>query len=67
MPWVRFTKQFDFIVRYNCVLSYKADCNYLVKQICAEQAVKEQKAILIERPKDRNADNDYAQNSHWRW
>ena len=63
MPWVRFTQQFDFFVRHNICFSYRANREYLVKRICAEQAVKEHKAILIERPQ-KNADNHHSETKH---
>jgi hypothetical protein len=53
MPWVRFIKRFDFWVKPKVVLSYKADREYLVKAICAEQAVKNGSAVLIERPEKK--------------
>jgi hypothetical protein len=58
MPWVRFTKPFDFFVRHNVCFSYRANRAYLVKQICAQQAVEKGSAILIERPK-RDADQNH--------
>lgn len=51
MPWVRFTAPFDFHVRHNITISYKAGNEYLVKQDCASQAVKDGKATRIVRRK----------------
>jgi hypothetical protein len=51
MPWVRFTKNFDWQppnVRW--MVAYKAGGRYLVKQVVAEKAVKEGKAVYVERP-----------------
>lgn len=50
MPWVRFTKPFDFVVNAKAVIHYTANRDYLVKQLCAQQAVEAQCAVLIERP-----------------
>ena len=49
MPWVRFTAPFDFHVRHNVSISYKAGHEYLVKQECAAQAVKAGKAVTADR------------------
>lgn len=51
MPWVRFTAPFDFHVRHNVTISYKAGAEYLVKRACAEQAIKAGKAQPVERGK----------------
>jgi hypothetical protein len=63
MPWVRFTRRFDFFVLPKVCYSYKSNKNYLVKQACADQAIKQGSAILIERPKS-NANNDHAKDDH---
>jgi len=54
MPWVRFSKPFDFRVTKQATIHYKAGCEYLVKQRCVDEAVAQGKAELIER-KDENA------------
>lgn len=60
MPWVRFVKAFDFVVRDKLVLAYKPDHDYLVKQSCANEAVSKGSAVLIERPqKERDANKDH--------
>ncbi len=51
MPWVRFTARFDFHVKPNMTISYKAGNSYLVKQRCAEEAIKAGKAVETERRK----------------
>lgn len=50
MPWVRFTERFDFKVTPRVTISYRAGCTYLVKQACAEQAVRDGKADYVDRP-----------------
>ncbi len=50
MPWVRFKQDFDWQVRPQVVIAYKADQVHLVRTICAEKAVKEGKAVFIDRP-----------------
>lgn len=60
MPWVRFLKAFDFVIRDKLVLSYKPNRDYLVKQACAKEAVEKGSAIPIERPKkERDADQNH--------
>ena len=51
MPWVRFTAPFNWRVKIkpHVVISYKAGQSYLVKQRCADDAVKARKAVLIPR------------------
>jgi len=53
MPWVRFEKDFDWNVHEKCVFAYKAGKTYLVRRICADKAVKEGKAVYVERPKKK--------------
>lgn len=55
MPWVKFTTRFDYRVKHNVMISYKAGGTYLVKQECADLAIAAKKAALTERPamKDR--------------
>ena len=50
MPWVMFIKPHDYVVREKYIIAYKAGGQYLVKQVCAEDAIKKGKAVLIERP-----------------
>jgi hypothetical protein len=51
MPWVRFTEAFDWYVSDTFVYAYRSGGEYLVKRICADEAIKAGKAISIERPK----------------
>jgi hypothetical protein len=55
MPWVKFTKKFDFYLFPKYVLAYKAGKKYLVKQRCADEAIKAGKAELTERPEKKDA------------
>jgi hypothetical protein len=58
MPWVRFTKAFDYHVRRNVTISYKAGYEGLVKAECAAQAKHLGRAVEIERQlirKDKHA------------
>ncbi len=57
MPWVRFLKRFDYFVLPKVCFSYKSNKDYLVKQACADQAIKQGSAIPIERP-NKNADKN---------
>jgi hypothetical protein len=50
MPWVRFTQTFDWKPNEKTMISYRAGSIHLVKQIVADLAVREGKAIRIERP-----------------
>ena len=50
MPWVRFIKNYDWQPMLKYVVAYKANHFYLVKKVVAEQAIKEGKAVAIERP-----------------
>jgi hypothetical protein len=52
MPRVRFTAPFQYHVRHNVTISYKAGHEYLVKQECAAQAVKAGKAQAVKRRKE---------------
>ncbi len=51
MPWVLFTAPFDFHVRHNVTISYKRGNSYLVKQRCADEALKAGKAVETQRRK----------------
>jgi len=53
MPWVRFTKAFDWKPTLKVMFAYKAGAVYLVKRACADQAIKEGKAVEIERPEKK--------------
>ena len=51
MPWVCFTQNYDWQPpKARWMISYKADHIYLVKQIVAEQAIRDGKAKPVERP-----------------
>jgi len=50
MPWVLFKQRFDFFLKPKYVLAYKAGKKYLVKQRCADEAIKQGKAEYTERP-----------------
>lgn len=50
MPWVRFTKPFNFHVRHNVTIHYKAGGVYLVKHRCANEAAAAGAAEFCERP-----------------
>jgi len=56
MPWVRFIEDFDWQAAPKVVVFYRATTIHLVRQVCADKAVKEGKAIFIERPKKAEAD-----------
>lgn len=51
MPWVRFTAPFDFHIKHNVTIAYKAGGEYLVKQRCADEAMKAGKAVEAARRK----------------
>lgn len=53
MPWVRFTKAFDWQPRHNYIVAYEAGSEVLVSGRCAETAIAKGKAIAIERPQER--------------
>lgn len=50
MAWVRFTADFDFAVKPNYVIAYKAGQTLLVKRECADQAIRATKAVKVEPP-----------------
>jgi len=54
MPWVKFIKPFDFFALPKYCQVYKAGKKYLVTQRCAEQAIKQGKAELTERPEKKD-------------
>lgn len=51
--WVRFLADFDFRPpeKRRVCIAYKAGMTQFVRSICAEQAIAQGKAVLIERPK----------------
>lgn len=54
MPWVRFTQNFDWQppnVRW--MIAFRKGTTKLVKQVVAEKAIKEGKAVAVERPQHR--------------
>lgn len=51
MPWVRFIERFDYSVRYNLTIRYRAGTVHLVKQDCADRAIRAGKAAITDRPK----------------
>ena len=51
MPWVLFTAPFDFHVKPNVTISYRPGGTYLVKQRCADEAIKAGKAVATQRRK----------------
>lgn len=53
MPWVRFLQRFDYVIRPTLVRCYRAGSVHLVKQDCAERAIKAGKAVAAERPDKR--------------
>lgn len=56
MPWVKFTKNFDWQPpNAKWMMAFKAGTVRLVKQIIANQAIKEGKAVQAERPVRKNA------------
>jgi hypothetical protein len=55
MPWVRFIKPFDYVVRDRLVLVYKAGQVYLVMQACAQRALAQGSAVLVKRPEKDDA------------
>lgn len=51
MPWVRFTKNFDWQpVNAKWMIAFKAGQTRLVKQVVADKAIKEGKAVPSQRP-----------------
>lgn len=51
MPWIRFTDDFDWHVKPNVTIAYKAGNEYLVKQEVADTAVESGKGVKIPRRK----------------
>lgn len=52
MPWVRFSKNFDFRPPETprVCIAYKAGTTHFVRRICAEQAIERGKAAPTTRP-----------------
>jgi len=55
MPWVRFTKNFDWKPTLKVMIAYRAGTVHLVHSECAQQAINQGKAEAIERPPERKA------------
>lgn len=53
MPRIRFTKDFDFKVKPQVTISYRAGNEYLVSQAASEQAVSKGCGVLLSRPNRR--------------
>lgn len=45
MPWIRFTADVPWPAAHNATIAYKAGRRYLVSQQCAEQALRDGKAV----------------------
>lgn len=54
MPWVRFTRPFDWWLRPRIVQSFKAGEERLVTTPCANAAIKADAAVRIKRPEGTN-------------
>ena len=50
MPWVRFTRDFDFKPKVSVTLAYLSGQERLVTTPCAELAIAKQKAVAIDDP-----------------
>lgn len=55
MPWVRFIADFEYRVTPRVILVYRAGREYLVKRMCAEQAVREGKAVKLDNDNRRRS------------
>ena len=55
-PWIKVTKPFDYWPSSRSVMSYKPG-TYLVKRACAEKAVREECAVVVERPENKGKKN----------
>lgn len=51
MPRIRFKENFDFRVKPNVTIAYKAGKEYLVSQSAAAQAIDSGKAVTVKRQK----------------
>jgi len=50
MPWVKFTKDYDWKPRHNVMFSYRAGSVHLVKSAVALDAIARGKAVPTARP-----------------
>ena len=50
MPWVRFKENFDWKPSEKVMVAYRKGTVHLVHSTCAEQAVNQGRADIIERP-----------------
>lgn len=56
MPWVYFSRNYEFKPRPNWMVLYRAGGTYLVTRACAERAIATEAAIPAQRPEmDRDA------------
>jgi hypothetical protein len=56
MPWVYFSRRYEFKPRPNVVLVYYPGVTYLVSQQCAVNAIGIEAAIPVQRPvRDKDA------------
>lgn len=54
MPWIRFTDNFDWQPRdARWMIAFKKGSTKLVKRVVANKAIKEGKAVIVERPHRR--------------
>ena len=51
MPWVRFVQNFDWKPNEKVMFAYRSGSVHLVKQVVAELAIDQGKAVAIERPR----------------
>lgn len=58
MPRIRFTEVFNWHVRHNVTVSYKAGHEYLVTQRCAVEAITKGKAVEVSRLPVRRIEQD---------
>lgn len=58
MPWVRFTKIFNYVVTPAVSYRYPAGWSGNVKTECADEAVAEGKAVRIKTPRKGEAVSD---------
>lgn len=53
MPWVRFLYDFEYRVKPRVIFVYRAGERRLVKAACAEQAIREGKAVADDSDGER--------------
>lgn len=53
MPRVLFTSKFNWPVRSNVTLAYKACCSYPVTRACADAAIAAGKAVEVPAPQQQ--------------